>query len=184
MEDKRSIIALEEKGGQKMAEFPCSRCSCIKNIGFGNYKDKDVLRGVVFCECGEQTIFEMERNFLSFLPGKMASISHNPNIPEDARQKFTEARLCFFAPAPRAAAIMLRASLESALTERGITARTLELQIDKSLENDVIGKREYTLAHGTRLVGKEAVHKSTETKPAEVLGIFGAVIQILDKVYP
>jgi len=114
----------------------------------------------------------------------MASISHNPNIPNDARQKFTEARLCFFAPAPRAAAIMLRASLESALNERDITARNLDKQVEKALEKGVIGQREYAMAHGTRLVGGEAVHKSVEIKPAEVLGIFGAVIQILDKVYP
>jgi len=61
IEDKDDIIALKEKEGeQEMAEFPCSGCGYIKNIYIRNYRDKDVLRGVVFCECGEQTIFEME----------------------------------------------------------------------------------------------------------------------------
>lgn len=180
----RIVPSLKEKEGA-MAEFCCIKCNKIKNVLFQNFLEGDRLRGVVFCACGGQTVFETIEQTLSFISSREYPFSSpNPNVPQDARQKFTEAELCYFAPALRAAAIMLRASLESALTEKGIVKGTLDERIERALSDGVISKREYTLAHGTRLVGNDSVHQSSDIKTVEVQGLFGAVTQILDKLFP
>ena len=182
--EEARIVPSFEEGEGTMAEFLCDGCEHTKAIEFRNYKPGDILRGVVLCSaCGEQTFFEMKGTVLSFIPGKYLIIPPSPNVPQDSREKFTEAKLCYFAAALRATAVMQRASLESALNEKGFTKGTLEERIDNALANGDIKKREYTLAHGTRLIGNESIHQAKDINPAEVQPIFGALTQILNKLF-
>lgn len=182
--ETRIVPSLEKEGGT-MAEFLCDGCGHTKAVEFRNYKPGDKLRGVVLCKgCGQQTFFEMKETILSFVPGKQLIIPPTPNVPQDSREKFMEAKLCYFSLAFRAAAVMLRASVESALAEKGYRRGRLELRIKRAKHYGVIDEQDYTLAHGSRLIGNRAIHTSSDIKPAQIQTLFGAVTEILDKLFP
>jgi hypothetical protein len=79
---------------------------------------------------------------------------------------------------------MLRAVVESALKEKGITNWGLEDKIKEALKRKIITEQEGTLAMGTKLIGDDSIHKASVIKLVEVQGLFGAVVQIVDKVFP
>ena len=181
------IIALRKKGGQEMAQFRCIKCGSIKDVYLQAYMpftpEIDKLRGVDFCKCGGQTAFELIGNVLTFIASKEQFIPPN-NPPKDAAERFSEAKLCYFAQALRATAVMLRSSLELSLKEKGIAKGTLEEKIDDALAKTFISKREYTLAHATRLIGNDSIHEAENINLVEVESLFGAVTQITNKLFP
>jgi ssDNA-binding Zn-finger/Zn-ribbon topoisomerase 1 len=177
------IIALKKEGEHEMAEFRCPKCGHVKGIYFQNYKTNDVLRGIVYCSCGGQALFEMKEQVLSFVSEKDIFPSLNQSVPQDTQDRFMEAKLCYFAPALRATAVMQRACLELALTEKGFNKGTLEERVEDALKKGQIEKQQYLLAHGTRLVGNDAIHTSKVISPASVLAAFGALSEILNSLF-
>jgi len=167
-----------------VAQFYCIGCGIIKSIEFQNFQKGDTLRGVVACaSCGGHTVFEMKEHILTFIDSKEHYAHPSDNVPEKARNRYLEASLCFMSLALRAAAIMLRSSLEIALVGKGFATGTLERRIEDAKKAEVMTDIQVSLAHGTRLVGNKAVHEKENPTFAEVLALFGAVTQIEDELY-
>lgn len=181
---KHDIIITKNGEEQEMAQIRCVQCQDVKDVFLRSLHDDEILRGVILCPCGGKTSFELKGNVLSFIASKDFPISDPKHLPNDARERFSEAKLCYFGLALRATAVMLRATVESALKEKGIIKGKLEEKIDVALKQNIISQREYTLAHGTRLVGNESIHDATIITLAEIQGLFGAVAQIMDKIFP
>ncbi|MDA1097284.1 MAG: DUF4145 domain-containing protein [Chloroflexi bacterium] len=177
-------------------QVPCAWCGFnLRTIGILNrYSDgspaasvlyKDRLRGLLTCgKCGEATVFEMTDGYgLSFLPGKDMLPLLGGKVPDAAKEMYSEARLCYFGAAYRAAAVMGRSCLEQALIGRGHTTGTLEKKVDAALNNGDLTSHEYALAHGSRLVGNAAIHESKSVEPAYLLPALAAAAVVSNHLW-
>lgn len=172
-----------------MAELRCINCGAEydANLTCRRAGAKYKLRGVIFRQCGDcdgRTAFELDRNIISFISSKDYPFAAPKNAPEDAKAKFEEAGLCYFAMALRATVVILRASVESALREKGVVKGSLDDKIREALKNDLIDQRVFAIAHGARLVGNESIHEAKTVDLVEVQALFGATAQIINKLYP
>jgi hypothetical protein len=106
------------------------------------------------------------------------------NAPDGAKEMYEQARLCIFGTAYRAAAVMGRASLEQALIARNFTSGLLEEKIDSAKANGTIGNREFSMAHGSRLIGNDAIHKDKVVTPAYLQNALSSAATIVNHLFP
>lgn len=80
---------------------------------------------------------------------------------------------------------MARSSIERGLSAKGYDKGTLEQRIEAAHKADkkIIGDVDLALAHGTRLIGNDAIHEAQTIAPVEVEGALGATVQILNKMF-
>ena len=170
---------------RNMVQILCTNPDCrnVKRLEFQNYKPHDTLRAVIACSCGEQIFFEMDECYLTFVSGKQIG-GLSTSIPQGTRDRFVEAKLCFFSAALRASTVMARSSVESALDAKKFTAATLDDCIEEAHNQKVLGEEEYLLAHGARLVGNRAIHKEPNIRPEHAESLLVATVQILNALFP
>jgi len=173
-----------------MADLICDHCGDMRELAWRPQPVRsdgktDIIRGVLTCRnCDRKTIFGMTGNAISFYPSKNAYGQLSGGIPNSVRGTFLDAELCYYGMGFRGAVAMCRACVERALVERGITNRTLEAKIDEAKKQTILTDREYMLAHGSRLVGNEALHEAETIEPSDIPSVLSAAINIVNHLFP
>jgi hypothetical protein len=190
MFNKGGTIALKKEGTRKMAEILCENCNCRRLLMYNPIQrasgDKaDSFYGVLTCRrCGQKTIFGMNDDAVSFYPSKKAYGALSENTPQNVRDMFTDAELCFYGMGFRGAVSVSRACVEAGLTHKGITKGKLEERIDEAKSIGILTETEYMLAHGSRLAGNAALHKAQNIAPSDVPVVLSAVASIINHLFP
>ena len=141
----------------------------------------DSVRGVFICgKCHGRSPFEFTEATLTFKPGKQLLTPLNDTVPADVQERYTEAQICLYAGAFRASAVMARASVEQALEARGVSKPTLDAQIKEALSQQIIGDEQSSIAHGSRLIGNDAVHAGPSISAGEVPAVIAAAAGIIN----
>ena len=186
--DRNTLATSSENKEEDVMELPCPKCGHAKMVGFERNQghDNDRLRGLIKCECGGEIIFEMKPpTTITFFPGETYMLVFpNSSVPNDAFERFSEARICFFAAAPKAATVMLRSSVESALKVKGYTTGSLNDKINKAVQKKDITKRTNIFAHGSRLLGNMVIHEDIDVSLGESQMMFEVVRKILNELFP
>lgn len=173
-----------------MAELACAHCGKIRElqrivrVSHVGEKD-DLIRGVLTCRgCDKQTVFGMRNNAIDFYPGKDMFGEPHKNAPVEVKDAYTEAVLSFYGAAYRSAVSMARACLEQSLLGRRIKEDKLEKMIEEAFSAKLITQEHQMLAHGSRLVGNNALHKAKVIVPVEAQVALSAVVQIVNYLFP
>ena len=75
---------------------------------------------------------------------------------------------------------MCRASIEAALTEKGVPGKDLFHKIDNA--KSLLGEIEVGLAHASRLITRDAIHRGELIPLSDVPSILSATVRILNKL--
>ena len=174
----------------KMPYLQCTGCDKTLEINIGeqgrwNVPNKNSnpnkLTGSVTCRyCGTGIGFEITDNIIVYVSGKSSYGNINENLSGIVKAFYAEAELGFQNGMPNASAAMCRASLEIALNEAGFTGRTLEAQIDKA--KPPLSDIELSLAHCSRLITREAIHRGNLVELSNVPSMLSATVGILNKL--
>lgn len=173
-----------------MATLLCDHCGSSLQL---NYQRRiyhegagaDSIQGVLICrKCGKKTIFGMTDDAISFYPSKVAYGALSANTPQDVRDIFVDAELCFYGMGFRGAVAVSRACVEAGLSHKGITQGVLEQRIDEAKAKDILTETEYMLAHGSRLAGNAALHRAVIIAPSDIPAVLSAVVSIINHLFP
>jgi hypothetical protein len=172
-----------------MAEVLCDHCGSSRMLNYisgrRSGEGEDSIYGVLTCrKCGKKTIFGMTFDAISFYPSKVAYGTLSVNTPQDVRDMFIDAELCFYGMGFRGAVSVSRACIEAGLSHKGIIQGTLEQRIDEAKSSNILSDTEYMLAHGSRLAGNAALHKSTIITPSDIPAVLSAVVSIVNHLFP
>jgi len=184
------LLLTKRKGVKKMAEVLCDHCGSSRQLEYHistriSGEGSDSIHGVLTCRrCGKKTIFGMTSNAISFYPSKTAYGVLSVNTPQDVRDMFVDAELCFYGMGFRGAVAVSRACVETGLSHKGVTQGTLEQRIDEAKGKDILTDTEYMLAHGSRLAGNAALHKDTTIAPSDIPTVLSAVVAIINHLFP
>ncbi len=176
-------------GVSKMPRLLCASCKQPMNIEIphvsGNPTIFDPIRlvGSAICRlCGTGTGFEIESNTIIYVSGKSSYGSLNVQLSETAKTLYSEAELCFQNGAPNAATAMCRASLEAALTQANFKGNNLYDQIGSAQTAGALDDVEVGLAHASRLITRNAIHRGELIALSDVPSILSATVRILNKL--
>ena len=188
MVNKGGTIALKKKGVKKTAEILCDHCGSSRQLHYHRSRlvgeRRDSIYGVLTCyKCLKKTIFGMTDDAISFYPSKAAYGALSVNTPQDVRDMFIDAELCFYGMGFRGAVAVSRACVEKGLWHKGITQGKLEKRIVDAKEADILTETEYMLAHGSRLVGNAALHKANNIAPSDIPAVLSAVVAIINHIF-
>ena len=173
-----------------MAIVICDHCGKTRQLNYLRGPSlggdgSDSIYGVLTCRtCKQKTIFGMTDNAISFYPSKSAYGALSEHTPQDVRDMFVDAELCFYGMGFRGAAAVSRACVEAGLSHKGITQGYLEQRIDEAKGKDILTETEYMLAHGSRLAGNAALHKATIIAPSDIPAVLSAVVGIINHLFP
>jgi len=141
------------------------------------------LIGTAICrQCGTGTGFEIEANTIIYVSGKSSYGSLNTLLPEIVKTLYAEAELCFQSGTPNASTAMCRASLEAALTQADFKGANLYDQIASAKTAGALDDVEVGLAHASRLITRDAIHRGELISLSDVPSILSATIRILNKL--
>jgi len=183
------LLLTKRKGVKKMAEVLCDHCGSSRLLNYQLVHRKsgegsDSVYGVLTCRsCGQKTIFGMTGDAISFYPSKAAYGALSVNTPQDVRDRFVDAELCFYGMGFRGAVAVSRACVEAGLSHKGITQGKLEQRIDDAKNKDILTETEYMLAHGSRLAGNAALHRAANIAPSDVPAVLSAVVGIINHLF-
>ena len=183
------LLLTRRKGVKKMANVICDHCSSSRELLYRTSvsipgEGPDSLYGVLTCrKCGQKTIFGMTNDAISFYPGKAAYGALPVNTPQDVRDTFIDAELCFYGMGFRGAVAVSRACVEKGLFHKEIIKGSLEERIDDAKEQGILTETEYMLAHGSRLAGNAALHKATIIAPSNIPAVLSAVVSITNHLF-
>jgi len=137
--------------------------------------------GSVICRgCHTGTGFEITDNTIVYVSGKSSYGSIDTTLPQKVKTLYSEAEMCFSSGSPDGAVAMCRASVEIALTERGIEGRDLYNKIENA--KGILDEVEIGLAHASRLVTRDAIHKAELMSLSDIPSILSATVRILNKL--
>jgi len=172
-----------------MPRLLCTSCKQPMNIEIphvgGNPDIFDPVRlvGSAICRlCGTGTGFEIEANTLVYVSGKTSYGSLNTLLSEIVKTLYAEAELCFQSGAPNASTAMCRASLEAALTQANFKGANLYDQIASAKTAGALDDVEVGLAHASRLITRDAIHRGELIALSDVPSILSATVRILNKL--
>jgi len=141
------------------------------------------LIGSAICRhCGAGTGFEIENDTITYVSGKSSYGSLDTTLSETVKTLYTEAELCFQSGAPNASTAMCRASLEAALTQANFKGANLFDQIASAKTASALDDVEVGLAHGSRLITREAIHRGELISLSDVPSLLSATVRILNKL--
>ncbi|MFC1979672.1 DUF4145 domain-containing protein [Chloroflexota bacterium] len=141
------------------------------------------LIGSAICRhCGTGTGFEIEANTIIYVSGKSSYGSMNTLLPEIVKTLYAEAELCSQSGAPNASMAMCRASLEAALTQANFKGANLYDQIASAKTAGALDDVEVGLAHASRLITRDAIHRGELISLSNVPSILSATVRILNKL--
>ena len=173
----------------QMPRLLCASCKQPMNIEIphaeGNSRVFDPIRlvGSAVCRlCGMGTGFEIENNTIVYVSGKSSYGSLDTSLSELVKALYSEAELCFQNGAPNGATAMCRASLEAALTEANHEGIDLYHRIIAAQKVGVLDDVEVGLAHGSRLITRNAIHRGELIALSDVPSILSATVRILNKL--
>ena len=184
------LLLTKRKGVKKMAEVLCDHCGSSRQLNYHlgtriSGEGSDSIYGVLICrKCGQKTIFGMTNDAISFYPSKTAYGELSVNTPQDVRDIFVDAELCFYGMGFRGAAAVSRACVEAGLAHKGITKGFLEQRIDDAKAKGILTETEHMLAHGSRLVGNNALHEAAIIAPSDIPTVLSAVVSITKHLFP
>ena len=145
-------------------------------------ESQDVLRAVLTCrECGGKTVFEMTDNVVTFRPGKLFTEDLDMNLSDDIQRLFNEAVLSFYGSAYGAVVAMCRSAVEEALKSKNVDGRSLFEQVNNAPPS-FMGDDEKAIAHGARLIGRNALHHTMVVSPAQASTMLTATIDLLNYI--
>lgn len=171
----------------KMPRLLCTGCKKPMEFEIIPTNDPDksnprVLIGSAICRhCGTGTGFELENNTIVFVSGKSSYGSLNPNLSDITKTLYAEAELCFQSGAADASAAMCRASIESALTAAGIKGRDL-FEMISNAKGNLLDEIEVGMANASRLITRDAIHRSELVKLADIPSMLSATVRIINKL--
>lgn len=167
-----------------MPSLLCTSCKAKMEIEIplhGQTHDPIKVIGSAICRlCGTGTGFEIESNVVTYVSGAKSYGAIDTSLPEIVKTFYAEAELCFQSGSPNASASMCRASIEAALTEKGVSGRDLFQQINSAKE--ILGEIEVGLAHASRLITRDAIHRGELISLADVPSMLSATVRILNKL--
>ena len=192
--DTESAI-LSQSYSVEVSEMPhlqCAACNHAMEINIGEITSynkpnsasaPEKLIGSAICRnCSAGTGFELENNVVVYVSGKSAYGSPNEQIPIEAKVLYAEAELCFQSGAPNSSVAMCRASIEIALDKAEITGKDLYEMIGKAKTKNVLDDIEVSMAHGSRLVTRGAIHRGELVQLSDVPSMLSATVRILNKL--
>ena len=147
------------------------------------WRPGDRIRGALVCsQCNTVSPFELAEEAVTFKPGSHMFVELATDASEEVRGFYDESRLCISSGAPRAAATMARATLEQALEERGCTGK-LDSMISHAVAQKIITQAEVTIAHGSRLIGNDAIHEANKSVTlGEAIATLSACVTIVNRM--
>ncbi|MFC1969864.1 DUF4145 domain-containing protein [Chloroflexota bacterium] len=95
-----------------------------------------------------------------------------------------EAELCFQNGSPNASAAMCRASTELALNKAKCEGKDLFGLIENAGKEGKLDQIEVGLAHSSRLITRNAIHRGEFVSLADIPSMLSATIRILNKLSP
>lgn len=141
------------------------------------------LVGSAVCRhCGTGTGFEIEADTLIYVSGTSSYGSLNTLLSEIVKALYSEAELCWQSGAPNASTAMCRASLEAALTQADFNGANLYDQIASAETAGALNDVEVGLAHASRLITRDAIHRGELISLSDVPSILSATVRILNKL--
>lgn len=183
------ILGPEETGGDTMANLVCDHCGDVLELSYRITSrfptdTGDIITGVLTCtRCQQKTIFGMKDDAVNFYPGKAVYGQLDEWVPAMVREFFVDAEMCFFGTGFRGAVAMSRACVEEGLEQKGYSGKQLELLINDAHEAGALDPTNYMLAHGSRLVGNEALHKASSIQPSNVPAVLSAAVSICNYLF-
>jgi hypothetical protein len=104
--------------------------------------------------------------------------------PERVVSLLREAEVTLSSRAPRAAAALFRATLETTLKLNGYDQRgTLEQRINQAAGDRILTIQLETRAHRCRLLGNDCLHDGTTPEQEELEDIYGLVLLMVESFY-
>lgn len=170
----------------KMPFLLCTGCGKRMEVNIGTHplmypSDPARLIGSAFCRnCEVGTGFELQDNIMTYVAGKISYGELDSGLSDVTKKLYAEAELCFQSGAANASATMCRASIESALADAGVEGKTLFDMITNAKEK-ILDDIEVTLAHGSRLITRDAIHRSELVQLSDVPSMLSATVRILNK---
>ncbi len=166
----------------KMPTIRCTKCGYELKIYVNDWA-KGIIGTCKCANCENVTGFEIEGDAVVYVAGKSYG-NFSSNVPNVAKSFYTEAESCFFIGAPNASAAMCRASIESALTEAKYTGKDLYEKIVYAKKQDALTDVEVSLAHGSRIITRDAIHRLELISLSDVPSMLSATIHILNQLFP
>ncbi len=174
-------------GVSKMPDLPCSHCGqrMVVNTGEAHAPPSQPARlsGTAICrKCEKPTAFALKDNMINFIEDNQHYGSIDAKVPEISRAFYAEAEMCARSAAPNAVAAMCRASIETILNEKGFRGNNLKQQINLAAEKKTLDEEEKTLAHGSRLLAKSAIHGGELILVSHIPSMLAATVIVLNKL--
>jgi hypothetical protein len=141
------------------------------------------LIGSAICrDCHAATGFELEDDAIVYVSTRSGYGTLNTALPDIVKTLYGEAELCFQMGAADASAAMCRASIETALAHAGFNDSTLFQQIDSAKTAGALDDVEVSLAHGSRLITRNAIHRGDLVRLSDIPSMLSATVRILNKL--
>jgi hypothetical protein len=173
----------------KMPDLLCAGCKKPMEIevphrGYApNQCNPHRLIGSAICRyCNAGTGFELEDDTIVYVSGKSSYGSLNTALPDIVKTLYAEAELSFQSGAADASAAMCRASIETALAQAGFKDDNLFEQIDSAKTAGDLDDIEVSLAHGSRLITRDAIHRGALIALSDIPSMLSATVRILNKL--
>jgi len=143
------------------------------------------LRGTAICpRCHTSIGFELTNNIITWVSGSLSYGVLNAAVPPEAKAFYGEAELCLLAAAPNAVACLCRASVEIALEKAGYKRGSLYDKVEEAKKVSRLGDEEVGLAHASRLVTRESIHRGTAVQPSDSPSLLAAAVRVLNRLFP
>ncbi len=173
-----------------MPYLPCSTCGASMEVNIGDFNrhnmpntksDPKKVVGSALCRaCGNGTGFEITDNVLNYVSGKSSYGSLTPPTAPAVSAFYSEAEMCFQTGAPNASATMCRAAIETALDQSGFTGSSLYEKIENAKGKKALDDMEVGLAHASRLITRESIHKAELITLSDIPSMLSATVHILN----
>ncbi|MEE8194071.1 MAG: DUF4145 domain-containing protein [Dehalococcoidales bacterium] len=179
-------------GVSEMPHFPCTSCGqpLEINTGASNHYNQPHEKGSLLSVAGSATCrnckaatgFEITNNVIAYVSGKSGYGSLATGITDDIKMLYGEAELCFRGGTPNACAAMCRTTIELALNEAECVGSDLFKLIKDAETKGKLGDIEVGLAHSSRLMARDAMHRGEFVSLADMPSMLSATVQILNKL--
>ncbi len=169
-----------------LAELRCAGCKKYMRIDIPHHgieaekANPHKVTGIAICQCGVGTGFEIESDTTVYVSGKNSYGFVSGTFSETVKTLYAEAELSFQSGAPDASVAMCRASVETALADKGFSGRDLYERIMNA--KVVLGDVEVGLAHASRLITREAIHRGELVPLSDIPSMLSATVRVLNKL--
>jgi len=134
--------------------------------------------------CNTGTGFEIVDNVISYVSSKSSYGKLDVGITDDIKMLYAEAELCFQNGSPNASAAMCRAATELALNKAKFEGKDLFGLIEDARKKGKLDEIEAGLAHSSRLITRNAIHRGEFVSLADIPSMLSATIKIVNKLSP